>query len=101
MSETAGMSLTEFLTARIKEDEQMANLRDRAKYGPPIRALRETEAKRRIVEASRSYHEGDQNPGPDDPDGGWALSIALRALAAVYADHPDYRDEWRQTAERW
>jgi len=60
----------------------------------PRRVLRECEAKRRIVGA----HE--QHPMQVDgfcrscgiTDGPCAT---LRALALPYADHPDYRQEWR------
>jgi hypothetical protein len=79
----------------------------------PARVLAECEAKRRIVELHRI---GD--PDEWDPDL-WACRLCqwdedcdspkhdyqhgagrfpcdtLRHLAAVYADHPDYRDDWR------
>lgn len=60
------------------------------------RALREVEAKRRILAVHHPY--------VDEPDqaclgcaGGieWERCPVLRALAAVYADHPHYRQEWR------
>ena len=77
------------------------------------RALAECEAKRRIVERCRPqyvvlYRESERplasafdqstvktegHSGPIWPFEG-AESI-LRDLAAVYADHPDYREEWR------
>ena len=96
-------TLPDFLLARIAEDERRVEFvrgfipdeGDQGEYINPARVLAECEAKRRIVEASRSYHESDQDPDPDDPDGGWALSIALRALALPYADHTDWREEWR------
>jgi hypothetical protein len=62
----------------------------------PARVLREVEAKRAILDLTKD---------PDGPDGenlNWAYGIhaeahqtVLRHLAAVYADHPDYRQEWR------
>jgi hypothetical protein len=116
-------TLTDFLLARIAEDEtrvsegfmnamgvrssktlrtwtsasRAAGLWDQG------RLLRECEAKRRIVERHSETVEcgnvgcqrrglsglhclacDDESPCPD-----------LRDLAAVYVDHPDYRDEWR------
>ena len=53
----------------------------------PARVLAECEAKRRIVE-NHLRHE----PG----QGGYGASRhAVRLLSAVYADHPDFREEWR------
>ena len=109
------MTLTEFLLARIAEDEAgelsgdcdcIIDLGD----GPfiigdvhgwacPIRVLAECEAKRRIV----SYHQTSFNLAGEawcDPchtsrdwsDGKWCPT--LRALALPYADHPDYLPEW-------
>ena len=48
----------------------------------PARVLAECEAKRQIVQNA-------QDPGDD-------LFVAI--LALPYADHPDYREEWRPTA---
>jgi hypothetical protein len=85
-SQTAAPTLTEFLLARIAEDEA------RARTG---RDIRECEAKRRIVDrhsgtdapcsyCTDAYGDSAEGPCPDPMD-----------LAAVYADHPDYRDKWR------
>lgn len=54
----------------------------------PARVLAECEAKRRIVQEWDEAHPA---------DGGlmYGLETAIRALAAVYADHPDYRDDYR------
>lgn len=62
----------------------------------PARVLREVEAKRQILEA----HGGDLGPQVmfcphcehDTP------CPTVRLLAAVYADHPDYRPEWAPAA---
>lgn len=119
------MTITEFLLARIAEDEAVA--RDatalaevpwRATYGrqvetahdgylvtpedehsrsddptdavsehiarhDPARVLAECEAKREIVRVYLS------NPMS------WQSEVAVRALAAVHADHPDYDESWR------
>jgi hypothetical protein len=127
MSEVKTLTITEFLLARIAEDESVA-LRlcpgRKARNGhwrvdsfmlasvlamdplaarhiarhDPARVLAECEAKRRIVEEHPDY-------------GGYGESCArcaessidlapwpcptLRALASVWSDHPDYREEWR------
>lgn len=130
------MTLTEFLLARIAEDEERASLVlvqsvDTSSPVPTIReisirdrVLAECEAKRRIVELHQSWPVLVQQP-PEfegglvgDPD-----SVALRvsqrmvwlteqeyrarfgeepptapmlaALAAIWADHPDYDEAWR------
>lgn len=115
------MTLVEFLLARIVEDEERArraasvegadfmlaalplDVFDGLRPGFPNRVLAECAAKRRIV----ALHEHDLSgtygsiPGcwccDDDRDyglipAGWCET--LRALAVVYADHPDYRPEW-------
>lgn len=63
----------------------------------PTRVLTECEAKRRIVE------EAWQTSGDNyaDWNGGWLdgqhemATTTLRLLALPYADHPDFREEWR------
>lgn len=100
--------LVEFLLARVDEDEAVARrVQGRTRHEPPPtiggigdvglvgypyrRALAECEAKRRVVEESREYSpelaEGD--------NGAWAFDLVLRALALPYAEHPDFREEWR------
>lgn len=100
------MTLVEFLLARITEDEAEIGApfgRDE-KAGPNglgwaevgaisdvlmcghARALAECQAKRRIVEDCAEYE------GPETDGLNWRT---LHALAAVYADHPDYLEEWR------
>lgn len=93
-------SLTEFLLARIAEDEAtVAATVERAaseripadELGPwRTRVLAECEAKRRIVTAIAAWldehSDEDHVPAGDD---------ALAWLGTIYADHPDYRDEWR------
>ena len=129
-AETRQITLTEFLLARIAEDEAGAqtgrNDHWRVEGGEtwehqgrpyklvgggkhlatfdvdhgtlpsihiarwsPARVLAECEAKRRIVA------EAEKCDGA--PRGGWCYGcdVALRAHAAVYSDHSDYRDEWR------
>lgn len=95
---TETLTLTDFLLARIAEDEAMATratgLGPVAQYmsgtRPSSRWLAECEAKRRIVAEAGGG-------GTEDWDVGWdaGLDRTLRLLGTVYADHPDYREEWR------
>lgn len=120
------MTITDFLLARIAEDEKLAKAAAVSMHGEhhadrhdwasytipgerdttaaqddfitewwPARVLAECAAKRAIIEAWSPPSETD----------GWAvdghesayhagLHRALCALAAVYADHPDHREEW-------
>jgi hypothetical protein len=100
------VTLTEFLLARIAEDEAIALAAtftdggtvytDNDERGParlrhitrhdPARVLAECAAKRNIVRKfdCAAFTESSR---PQE--------FLLRALAAVYADHPDYREEWR------
>lgn len=94
------MNLTEFLLARIAEARAVAASLPYSRWGPdPARLLAEYEAKRRIIElvqqeqpASQGHWEGH---GSDEY---WISDHApeiLRLLALPYADHPDYREEWK------
>ena len=113
------MTLTDFLLARIAEDEAAAHAlgdepgrewwhvtnewlpplnSDAARFAArlhPTRVLAECEAKRRVV----GLHSGDEDPSDCPPWGrspsGLEPCSTLRALALPYADHPDYREEWR------
>lgn len=88
--------LTEFLLARIAEDERAAHrialplalTGAKGAVVGPGRVLAECEAKRRIV-AEANRFEGDDDPGAH------VLVGVLELLALPYADHPDYREEWR------
>ena len=109
MTIVGGMTLVEFLEARIAEDEAearpMAGLDDDDRGGWSIvyaeRVLAECAAKRAIIElaqkASAVEEEFDEymwaGAGPEqvDPSTGDAI---LFALAAVYKDHPDYQQDW-------
>ncbi|MGW2594782.1 DUF6221 family protein [Streptomyces sp. NPDC001515] len=61
----------------------------------PARVLAEVEAKRQIVRAHAKWCEG--RCEAKYPEGSFdaAHYWSLKALAAVYADHPEYRPEWR------
>lgn len=93
------MTITEFLEARIAEDERRAGsgwsrLRetrwDTDDYGrdhlTPAAVLAECEAKRAIIAIFRDRC-------PEVFDGEQWVS-PLHALADVYKDHPDFREEW-------
>lgn len=109
-------TLTDFLLARIAEDEEVARagedewdtpagvaytrvgLGSSANWVHTIdlaRLLAECEAKRRIVHefTGESPHANYDDCG--DECVGNALHWVLRVLAQPYADHPDYREEWR------
>ena len=66
--------IEEFVLARLAED--LAALEGER----GSRAAREAEAKRRLVVAARLA----------------GVTWPLPVLAAVYADHPDYRPEWAE-----
>lgn len=100
------MTLTEFLTARLDEDEALAQAaredyrmdlrmaRDMAQHSArhnPARVLREVEAKRAILARhTKEVWDGScfdcAEPYP---------CPTVRAIAAVYADHADYDEAWR------
>ena len=100
------MDLAEFLAARL--DEDTAFLRSNRKHLWTERPLREVEAKREILALhgfdNTTKHGG---TGPDrclvcitdrdDYEESWVGDLwpclTLRMLAAVYSDHPDYRQE--------
>ena len=105
---TATLTLTEFLLARIAEDEREATAcldqymrGDGGTKSRWVRQLAECEAKRRIVEEHGPFWE-DDSPSLCRVCHDYAAHDAaaspcrtLRLLATVYADHPDYRQEWR------
>lgn len=91
------MTLTEFLLARISDQEAVA--RRWLDVGTqvvinPLLVIAECEAMRNIVHWFITLN--DYGPEDDHDAGYWdALSDCLKALALPYADHPDYREEWR------
>lgn len=113
------MTLTEFLLARIAEDEAdaQASIRDLVRWkreqranGPdgsqgrivitrlfdtasdPSRVLAECEAKRQIV---RAWPIGVADSASHAVGARAMKSHVLHLLALPYADHPDYREEWK------
>lgn len=118
----ASMTITEFILARVAEDEERAQFVARQIEGnnwtphepwrlswhdeydllciEPSRALVECEAKRRIVELHDGSHECSTYDHTGDIDNcTWCLNTedcsTMRLLAAIWADHPDFREEWR------
>lgn len=116
------MNLTEFLLARIAEDEEGAQTKfvARRMIGrkivevpiamrpggwalSPARVLAECEAKRRIVEMHPIYGDDLGDDAQHDCPGEWVNHVddpnepcpTLRLLALPYADHPSYRQEWK------
>lgn len=74
------MTLSDFLLARIAEDEMAASTTLSATWNKWIE--RDCEAKRQIVKHHAPYAGGGGRP-------------TLFYLAAIYADHPDYDEAWR------
>ena len=106
------MTITEFLLARIAEDEASAGswYEDWGGNMEPLgdRIWAECKAKRQIVELHTpwgfEYSGGEacaRCVSPDDwnvialPDEERFPCATLRHLAAVYADHPDFDPAWR------
>lgn len=89
------LSITEFLEARIAEDEAEAKqLQGDMDFGLEAagdRMLAECAAKRAIIAACREDHEDSLTRNDDTIELG---SIALYALASVYSNHADYQQEW-------
>ncbi len=71
---------------------RMLELARTCECGVPTRLLAECEAKRRIVERCAAIL---VNPC-GDYSADFAADEILAALASVYADHPDYCEEWRR-----
>lgn len=107
------MTITEFLLARIAEDEAhvgrcLADLRvardDISPSSPYARTLAECAAKRALVKFHQPMPVQDAKYDPNCK-GCWEASgmdgaptypcPSLRMIAAVYAAHPDYNPEWR------
>lgn len=96
-------TLTEFLLARVAEDEREAGdptwcdcviegLPLKHGLQCPIRLLAECDVKRRIM---MLVERTGWAPGECDECGSPGSDAILERLALPYADHPDYREEWR------
>lgn len=85
-NDTAGVTLLSHDRSVTLEGFKAESLRLAVGF-PDAEVLAECRAKRRIVErhsACDDVSSGDPSTCPD-----------LRDLAAIHADHPDYREEWR------
>jgi hypothetical protein len=89
-NDTQVLTLTDFLLARIAEDEWTWRNVYHGTNPMGTFLLAECDAKRRIVESCRTDHEYAQ--GRNDHTTELAEKV-LWALALPYANHPDYRDE--------
>lgn len=117
--------LTDFLLARIAEDEAVASELDPEMFGfdpargplspeeehinrhDPARVLAECEAKRRMIDLAfqcgamvdgewGDCHGAEEiRAGKCRDHGATEAMEHLRILSTVYADRPDYREEWR------
>jgi len=97
------MTLTEFILDRIAEDERDGwEIHDQScdclppvpfpcDCGYPARVLAECEAKRRIVETVVDM----ESVEDERPQQVVTLRWVCQILALPYADHADYREEWR------
>lgn len=118
----AEVTIVEFLTARLDDDEAVAqaarpheHLRTRDNASLAVveddgystcsitsgRVLREIEAKRRIIAFALTYRESAEQETVASRK--FIAEImaetaedALKPLAAVYADHEDFQEEWKQ-----
>jgi hypothetical protein len=84
-------------TGEPSDRQNLINAEHIVRFADPARVLAEVEAKRRII---RRYEEQESAPGRDENDEGIngliaGLYVATQVLALPYADHPDYREEWR------
>jgi hypothetical protein len=103
--------LVEFLRARLDEDEAAAKAwlpfgnpdtaqREHIARHDPARVFREVEAQRQFLDfAVRTRDLAERQPTEGQARelrAKWAAYLtALKFGALRYADHPDYREEWR------
>jgi hypothetical protein len=99
-------TLAEFVRARLDEEATAApNVHEFAALesipgvgcvcGWPSRVLREVEVWRRLLLEYATVGLDDVYKGTERETGyQLALSMALKAKAATYDDHPDYRQDW-------
>lgn len=98
------MTIVEFLNARLNEDERASKAVPEGSRGRE-RALAEVAAKRRIVRGYAEAHEASMrtvDPSVSDRGGDpwselFAWRMAVKCLAAVYANHSEYDASWEVT----
>lgn len=107
-------AIVEFLQARLDEDEQTARRIKATRHGALVVApgdgespsvfevrsdrLAEVEAKRQIIEHNARLHQMADpatHPGQEYVLAAGASDYVLRLLALPYANHKDYREEWK------
>jgi hypothetical protein len=98
------MTLTEFLTARLDEDEADIPQQPTQEWCPECeewcpecgstvtRTSAEAVAKRQILAAWQENDEMHNAPGFHYR--AQVFEQIIRTIATVYADHPDYQSEW-------
>lgn len=103
--------LAAFLLARLDEDEaaarrvllggeflpfeSLAQTSDHGARHGPLRVLREVAAKRAVVGRWHGAVHGDRDPA----DGAGTAVALIAALAAVFAEHPDFDPDWLAVLE--
>jgi len=77
----------------VPADEDRAHI---ARWDPQ-RVIAEVAAKRRIIDAWQAVYDDIQEPytGDQRMGEGFGLDHAVQCLATAYADHPDFREEWK------
>lgn len=96
MTTVGTMTLTEFVLARVAEDEAAirADLVGRD-FPDPARVLAECDAMRRIVGYREQYdHPQTLTDLMMYPALTVPLDRVLRILAAIWSDHPDFDEAW-------
>ena len=86
------LNMTDFLLARIAEDDKEAHVAWPRPTMTPERLRADCEAKRRTVELLGDViarFETDTGPG-----GPWVVQQILAEMAKPYADHPDHDPAW-------
>jgi hypothetical protein len=98
---TSTLTVTEFVLAQIKEWERWADdeackpdwdLPATDMPSHPARVLAQCAAMRKIVEMFQTARPA---MGEWESDYASAAYDAVRALASIWSDHPDWREEWR------
>jgi Family of unknown function (DUF6221) len=103
------ITLTEFLLARISDDEAASKRWDEKFFAAeapdrsdtpfdPERILAECAAKRSVTETYTRLMASAREDPSAPPGKVHALEMVLRTLALPYAHHPDYRPEWSPMA---
>lgn len=86
------LTLTEFLLARIREEELEPGCEG---YGEYRSCYENSEHREREAAAKRQIVEAFPDAGPDGDGWNEAGLRVLQLLGSVYSEHPHYRDEWR------